>query len=214
MKIIGQNKLSLNLLPNIGANMDTATLAGLQTAFARCCQVGRETGNEHFCLLDKDGGLLAERTGTAEQVDLQGFFGEQGRYGVHNHNKPYPISLPDILCATLTKITLYAVTLNGDKYWSSGLKMDLEGISGVFGAEILETKAARAQDDAIAHLQNMFLGMNKDTAIQATVHFFNLMLASSPFELDYHYELTPETEALFKQMEPILGPQGSYIKGE
>ena len=194
--------------------MNTNTSAGLQTAFARCCQVGRETGNEHFCLLDKDGVLLAERTGSADEVELQGFFNDGGVYGVHNHNKPYPISLPDILCATATKTILYAVTLNGDKYWSSGLKLNLSGFIGGLGAEILQMKAACAQDDAIAHLQNMFPGMNKDTAIQATVHFFNLMLASSPFELDYHYELTPETEALFKQMEPILGPQGSYIKGE
>lgn len=193
--------------------MNTNTLAGLQTAFARCCQVGHETGNEHFCLLDKDGGLLAERTGSADEVELQGFFNDEGVYGVHNHNKPYPISLPDILCATFTKTILYAVTLNGDKYWSSGLNMDLSGFTGKVGAEILQMKAACAQDDAIAHLQDVFPRMSKDTAIQATVHFFNLVLARSPFELDYHYELTPETEALFKEIEPILGPQGSHAIG-
>ena len=190
--------------------MNTNTLAGLQTAFARCCQVGRDTGREHFCLLDKDGGLLAERTGSAEEVGLQEFFNDKGVYGVHNHNKPYPISLPDILCATVTKTTLYAVTLNGDKYWSSGLKIGLDSFMGEIRAEILQMKAAHAQNDAIAHLQNVFPGMSEDTAIQATVHFFNLVLASSPLELDYHYELTPETEALFKQVEPLLGPQGKY----
>ncbi len=190
--------------------MDANLLIGLQTAFARCCQVGRDTGREHFCLLGKDGGLLAERTGSADEVGLQGFFNDEGAYGVHNHNKPYPISLPDILCATATKTTLYAVTLNGDKYWSSGLNLKLGMFSARLIADGLQMKAAEAQEDAIAHLQEVFPGMSAETATQATVHFFNLILAKSYFELDYHYELTPETEALFAQVEPVIGENGSY----
>ena len=185
--------------------MNINTLAGLQTAFARCCQVGRDTGNEHFCLLDKDGGLLAEKTGGAEQVDLQGFFNSEAVYGVHNHNKPYPISLPDILCATQTGTTLYAVTLNGDKYWSNGINLDLSNFTGFIQAEMLQRGSAKVQDAAIAHLQDISPGLSTDAATQATVHFFNLVLAQSAFKLDYHYELTPETEALFKQIVPILG---------
>lgn len=187
--------------------MDTSTLAGLQIAFERCCQVGRDTNKEHFCLLGLDGQVLAERTGEEDHVYLDGFFNAQGKYGVHNHNKPYPISLPDILCATQTKTTIYAVTLNGDKYWSSGLNLDLSSWEDSIRALNLQSTASSLQNQGIGYLKGKLLGIDEDTATQVVVHHFNLGLQRSKFALDYHFELTPETAALYSKVEFILNPQ-------
>ena len=184
--------------------MDTNTLAGLQTAFARCCQVGHDTNKEHFCLLGLEGQLLAEKTGEEDHVDLVGFFNEQSKYGVHNHNKPYPISLPDIMCATVSQNVMYVVTLNGDKYWSSGIDLDLSNFIGSLHALALEEKAIAMQESGIRQLQQTYPGMTEDTATQITVHFFNLALQKSYYRLDYHFELTPETEALYRKLEPLF----------
>lgn len=172
----------------------------IDQASAFCIAEEAKDHCEHLVGLDAAGNELMVLQGTEGNViipkDKWGLL-EQTAYVIHNHPSNNTLSLQDLMMVTGNQLQIWAVTKTGDKYFSDGFiaKEDrfLETYNKVQGAVYTDMMLASIFDDGVNEIElNFIVG-----------HATNLICRSKGF-LDYHYELTDASKAMYAKFSAQL----------
>lgn len=153
-------------------------------------------GFEHAQVFDADGKMVVTAYGSKTSIDFTRSELDAMRPGmtlVHNHPNGSSLSGADMMLAGQKKMTIYAVTDTGSKFWSSGFKgnrntVDLQMISQKVQAKVQE--ALKVGE------------VERPDASVLVQHVINL-IAQKRGIIDYHFSLS-------KNVQEALGRNSTF----